>query len=87
MADYPGDSFVDQLHYRAASFTSMPPAKPIPDNNSFHARTGRSVVLGAEPRGTLLDTTFPLPGEQTLNNSIRVPRSVPCRLRGRRRIR
>jgi uncharacterized repeat protein (TIGR01451 family) len=57
----------------AASFSSAPPAKPNPDTNSFHAAQGNSIVFGAEPRGALLDTTFPLPGEQTLNNSTPCP--------------
>ncbi len=57
----------------AASFTSMPPQTPIPDSNTFHAAQGASVVVGAEPRGTLLDTTYPLPGEQTLSNSVPCP--------------
>ncbi len=57
----------------AASFTSVPPATPSPDSNSFHAAQGASVVVGAEPRGKVLDTTYPLPGEQTLNNSSPCP--------------
>ncbi len=56
-----------------ASFTSVPPATPNPDTNSFHAAQGASVVVGAEPRGTMLDTTYPLPAEQTLNNSTPCP--------------
>ncbi|HEX3820841.1 MAG TPA: hypothetical protein VHW45_10930 [Candidatus Sulfotelmatobacter sp.] len=56
-----------------ASFTSAPPVKPSPDSNSFHAAQGNSIVFGAEPRGTLLDTTFPLPAEQTLNNPTACP--------------
>ena len=57
----------------AASFNSAPPATPDPDNNKFQAAQGASIVFGAEPRGALLDTTFPLPGEQTLNNTIPCP--------------
>jgi uncharacterized repeat protein (TIGR01451 family) len=56
-----------------ASFTSVPPTPPNPDNNNFHAAQGNSIVFGAEPRGTLLDTTFPLPAEQTLNNPVACP--------------
>jgi uncharacterized repeat protein (TIGR01451 family) len=56
-----------------AAFTSVPPATPVPDPNNFHAAQGASIVFGAEPRGALLDTTFPLPGEQTLNNTIPCP--------------
>ena len=32
------------------AFSSVPPATPVPDNNSFHAAQGASVVFGAEPR-------------------------------------
>jgi hypothetical protein len=49
-----------------ASFTSTPPPTPNPDPNGFHAAQGASVVVGAEPHGTILDTTYPLPAEQTL---------------------
>ena len=56
-----------------ASFSSVPPAAPNPDTNNFHAAQGASIVFGAEPRGTLLDTTFPLPAEQTLNNPVPCP--------------
>ncbi|HUO24454.1 MAG TPA: hypothetical protein VMU61_02235 [Candidatus Aquilonibacter sp.] len=56
-----------------ASFTSMPPATPNPDPNNFHAAQGAFVVVGAEPHGTVLDTTYPLPGEQSLNNSTPCP--------------
>jgi uncharacterized repeat protein (TIGR01451 family) len=56
-----------------ASFTSVPPATPNPDTNGFHAAQGASVVVGAEPRGALLDTTYPLAGEETLNNSVSCP--------------
>lgn len=55
-----------------ASFTSVPPTSPG-STNDFHAAQGASVVFGAQPRGTILDTTFPVPGEQTLNNSIPCP--------------
>lgn len=57
----------------SASFTSTPPATPVPDNNNFHAAQGASVVVGAEPRGALLDTTYPLPGERTLSNTTPCP--------------
>ncbi len=57
----------------SASFTSAPPATPSPDTNNFHAAQGASVVVGAEPRGALLDTTYPLPGERTLSNTIPCP--------------
>lgn len=56
-----------------ASFTSQPPAAPVPDNNNFHAAQGASIVFGAEPRGAILDTTYPLPAEQTFNNIIPCP--------------
>ena len=56
-----------------ASFTSAPPPTPNPDTNNFHAAQGASVVFGAEPHGTILDTTFPLPGEQTVNNPVPCP--------------
>ncbi|GEM_PF-2695490 len=56
-----------------AAFTSNPPPTPNPDTNNFHAAQGASVVVGAEPHGTALDTTYPLPGEQTLNNAISCP--------------
>jgi uncharacterized repeat protein (TIGR01451 family) len=56
-----------------ASFTSVPPATPNPDPNNFHAAQGASIVFGAEPHGTILDTTFPLPGEQTVNNAVPCP--------------
>lgn len=56
-----------------ASFSSAPPPTPNPNTNNFQAAQGSSVVVGAEPHGTLLDTTFPLPGEQSLNNSIPCP--------------
>ena len=56
-----------------ASFTSLPPPTPNPDTNNFHAAQGASIVFGAEPHGTVLDTTFPLPAEQTLNNAIPCP--------------
>jgi uncharacterized repeat protein (TIGR01451 family) len=56
-----------------ASFTSLPPPTPNPDTNNFHAAQGASIVFGAEPHGTVLDTTFPLPAEQTVNNSIPCP--------------
>ena len=55
------------------AFSSVPPATPVPDNNGFHAAQGASVVFGAEPRGTALDTTYPLPAEQTLANAIPCP--------------
>jgi uncharacterized repeat protein (TIGR01451 family) len=57
----------------AARFSGVPPATPVPDPNGFHAAQGASIVFGAEPRGALLDTTFPLPAEQTLNNAIPCP--------------
>ena len=56
-----------------ASFSSAPPATPNPDPNNFHPAQGNSIVFGAEPRGVSLDTTFPLPGEQTLNNPVPCP--------------
>jgi len=56
-----------------ASFSSVPPATPNPDTNNFHAAQGASIVFGAEPHGVLLDTTYPLPGEQTLNNPVPCP--------------
>ncbi len=56
-----------------ASFSVAPPPTPNPNLNNFHAAQGASVVVGAEPHGTLLDTTFPLPAEQTLNNAIPCP--------------
>ncbi len=56
-----------------ASFSVAPPPTPNPNPNNFHAAQGASVVVGAEPHGTLLDTTFPLPAEQTLNNQIPCP--------------
>jgi uncharacterized repeat protein (TIGR01451 family) len=56
-----------------ASFTSTPPPTPNPNTNNFVAAQGASVVFGAEPRGQLLDTTFPLPGEQTVNNLVPCP--------------
>jgi uncharacterized repeat protein (TIGR01451 family) len=56
-----------------ASFSVAPPPTPSPNPNNFHAAQGESVVVGAEPHGTLLDTTFPLPAEQTLNNAIPCP--------------
>jgi uncharacterized repeat protein (TIGR01451 family) len=56
-----------------ASFTSTPPPIPSPNNNNFQAAQGASVTVGAEPFGTALDTTYPLPGEQTLNNAIPCP--------------
>jgi uncharacterized repeat protein (TIGR01451 family) len=55
------------------SFTSAPPATPVPDTNNFHAAQGASVVVGAEARGAVLDTTYPLPGEQTLSNTTPCP--------------
>lgn len=56
------------------SFTSQPPKPPNPNNNNnFQAAQGASIVFGAEPRGVNLDTTFPLPAEQTLNNPIPCP--------------
>ena len=55
------------------SFNSLPPATPAPDDNNFHAAQGASVVFGAEPRGTILDTTYPLPAEQSLANPIQCP--------------
>lgn len=57
----------------AALFTSQPPPSPNPDTNDFHAAQGASIVFGAEPRGVNLDTTYPLPAEQTLNNPIPCP--------------
>jgi uncharacterized repeat protein (TIGR01451 family) len=57
----------------SASFTSTPPPTPSPNNNNFQAAQGASVIVGAEPFGTVLDTTYPLPGEQTLNNAIQCP--------------
>lgn len=56
-----------------ASFSVAPPPTPNPNPNNFHAAQGASVVVGAEPHGTLLDTTFPLPAEQTLNNTVPCP--------------
>ena len=56
-----------------AKFTSVPPATPVPDTNNFHAAQGQSVVVGAEPHGVILDTTYPLPAEQTLNNPVPCP--------------
>jgi uncharacterized repeat protein (TIGR01451 family) len=56
-----------------ASFTSQPPPTPAPNTNNFLAAQGASIVFGAEPHGTVLDTTFPLPAEQTVNNSIPCP--------------
>jgi uncharacterized repeat protein (TIGR01451 family) len=56
-----------------ASFTSVPPATPNPNNNNFHAAQGSLVVVGAEARGVALDTTYPLPGEQSLSNPIPCP--------------
>ena len=56
-----------------ASFTSVPPATPSPNNNNFHAAQGSLVVVGAEPRAVALDTTYPLPGEQSLSNPIPCP--------------
>ena len=61
----------------SASFISMPPQTPNPNSNDFQAAQGASVIVGAEPHGTLLDTTYPLPGEQTLNNSIPCPALGP----------
>jgi uncharacterized repeat protein (TIGR01451 family) len=57
----------------AAAFTSAPPPTPNPNSNNFHAAQGESVIVGAEPHGTVLDTTYPLPGEQTLNNAVPCP--------------
>lgn len=56
-----------------ASFASTPPPTPNPDPNNFHAAQGAFVVVGAEPHGTVLDTTYPLPGEQSLSNSTPCP--------------
>lgn len=56
-----------------ASFNSVPPATPQLDTNNFHAAQGASVVFGAEPRGVALDTTYPVPGEQTVSNNIACP--------------
>jgi uncharacterized repeat protein (TIGR01451 family) len=55
------------------AFSSVPPATPGTDNNSFHAAQGASVVFGAEPRGVALDTTYPLPAEQTVANGMPCP--------------
>lgn len=57
----------------SASLTSVPPATPNPNSNNFHAAQGAFVVAGAEPHGVVLDTTYPLPGEQSLNNPIPCP--------------
>ncbi|HVI08004.1 MAG TPA: MBG domain-containing protein [Candidatus Binatia bacterium] len=57
----------------AASFTSNPPPTPNPNTNNFQAAQGESIVVGAEQHGVLLDTTYPLPGEQTLNNPVSCP--------------
>jgi uncharacterized repeat protein (TIGR01451 family) len=55
------------------SFTSVPPPVPIPNTNNFQAAQGAYVVVGAEsPSLGPLDTTYPLPGEQSLANS------TPC---------
>jgi len=52
------------------SFNSAPPLTPVPNLNNFQAAQGASVVVGAELRSLdPLDTTYPLPGEQTLLNS------------------
>ena len=59
------------------AFSSAPPATPVPDDNNFHAAQGASVVFGAEPRGIALDTTYPLPAEQTLGNPLHVSRPRP----------
>jgi uncharacterized repeat protein (TIGR01451 family) len=61
-----------------AAFNSVPPSIPQPDTNNFHAAQGASVVFGAEPRGVVLDTTYPVPGEQTLSNSIACPALGPA---------
>ncbi len=57
----------------SAAFSSAPPATPNPNNNNFHAAQGASVIVGAEPHGSVLDTTFPLPGEETLGNTTPCP--------------
>jgi len=56
-----------------AAFSSAPPPTPNPNTNNFQAAQGAFVVVGAEPHGTLLDTTYPLPAEQSLNNPISCP--------------
>ncbi len=60
-----------------ASFSSAPPPTPSPNTNDFQAAQGAFVVVGAEPHGTMLDTTYPLPAEETLTtlNGTPIP---PC---------
>jgi uncharacterized repeat protein (TIGR01451 family) len=60
-----------------ALFTSVPPATPSPNPNNFQAAQGAFVVVGAEPRGVALHTTYPLPGEESLNTYLNTP-IPPC---------
>ncbi len=50
----------------SASFSSAPPPTPNPNTNNFQAAQGAFVTVGAEPHGTVLDTTYPLPAEENL---------------------
>ncbi len=56
------------------SFNSAPPPTPNPDPNNFQAAQGAFVVVGAElPSLDPVDTTYPVPGEESLNANNRMP--------------
>ena len=59
------------------SFTSSPPGAPPQPNNGWVAAPNRSISWGSEALGSTPDPTFPLAGDQTVENQISCPSAWP----------
>ena len=59
------------------SFTTSPPTAPPSPNNNWVAAPNQSITWGVEPLGATPDPTYPIPGDQTVNNTACPPPPWP----------